>query len=195
MAKKKETMDAQKQEMLGSKASGHAENSKGFSSVSGMPTKNREHKEIRETAQKVRKVKVVKPKILTVSGKRKTAIAKATIREGNGRIRINKKPIETYSFFRRLVLSEPFKIAEGILKDDLKKYDIDVTVVSGGTEAQIDAARLAIARALVAFTQNAELKSAFLGYDRTLLVADVRRKEMRKPGDSKARARRQTSYR
>lgn len=145
--------------------------------------------------EKAKKVRVVKPKIITVTGKRKTAIAKATIREGKGDVRINHKPIDTLSHLRKLMILEPFRIAEDVLKEDLKKIDIDVKVVSGGTEAQIEAARLAIARALVAYTGNAQLKSAFLGYDRALLVADVRRKEMRKPGDSKARARRQTSYR
>ena len=93
------------------------------------------------------------------------------------------------------MILEPIRIAEEILKDDLKKIDIEVRIISGGTESQIEAARLAIARALVAYTGNTQLKSAFLAYDRAMIVADVRRKEMRKPGDSKARARRQTSYR
>ena len=44
-------------------------------------------------------------------------------------------------------------------------------------------------------TKSAELKKAFLSYDRGLLVADTRRKETYKPGDSKARAKRQKSYR
>lgn len=143
----------------------------------------------------VKKAKVVKAKILTVTGKRKTAVARATIREGNGDIRINHKPLSTLNNLRRLSILEPIRIAEDVIKDNMKKIDIDVNVSSGGTESQIEASRLAIARALVAYTQNAELKSAFLAYDRTLIVADVRRKEMRKPGDSKARARRQTSYR
>jgi len=148
-----------------------------------------------ETKKVPKKVKVVKPKVLTVTGKRKTAIAKATIRAGNGSVRINHKPIETLNHLRKLMILEPFRIAEEIMKDDLKKVDIDVRVISGGTESQIEAARLAIARALVAYSQNPELRTAFLNYDRALIVADVRRKEMRKPGDSKARARRQTSYR
>ena len=147
----------------------------------------------KETPEK--KVKIATPKILVVTGKRKTAIAKASIREGKGEIRINKRPLETYPVFRRLVVSEPLKIAESILKDELKKIDISVKIVSGGSESQMEAARLAIARGLVAWTENNDLKTAFLNYDRALLIADVRRKEMRKPGDSKARARRQTSYR
>jgi small subunit ribosomal protein S9 len=132
---------------------------------------------------------------IVVSGKRKTAVAKATIGPGTGTIKINKKPIETFSFFRRLALLEPLRIAEDVLKEKAKTYDITVVVTGGGSESQVDASRLAIARALVAFTQSPELKNAYVNYDRSLLVADVRRKEQRKPGDSKARAKRQKSYR
>ena len=135
-----------------------------------------------------------KPKLnLTVSGKRKTAIAKATIKAGTGLIRVNKKPLELYSQFQKLTLMEPIMIAEDVLKH--KNFDIDVNVKGGGSESQAEAARLAIAKSIIAFTKSAELKSAYLAYDRSLLVADVRRKEMYKPGDSRARASRQKSYR
>ena len=143
--------------------------------------------EKRESRKKIR--------ILTISGKRKTSIAKATIREGKGMIRINKMPLETYPFLRKIYLSEPLRIAEEVIGDKLKTVNIDVNVKGGGNESQTEASRLAIARVLVEYLGGAELKAAFLKYDRSLLVADVRRKEMRKPGDSKARARRQTSYR
>jgi small subunit ribosomal protein S9 len=143
--------------------------------------------------KKVKEIKEAKPKIITISGKRKTAIAKATIKAGTGHIRVNKKPIELYPLFQKLTLLEPLRIADDILKED--KFDIEVNVKGGGVESQAEAARLSIAKALVAFTKSPELKSAFLAYDRSLLVADVRRKEMYKPGDSKARASRQKSYR
>lgn len=136
-----------------------------------------------------------KVKAITVTGKRKTAVAKATIKEGKGEIRINKKPIEALSFMRKVYLSEPLRIYENVMKNSVNNVDINVNVVGGGSESQVEASRLAIARSLVEFTRSKELKSAFTSYDRSLLVADVRRKEMRKPGDSKARARRQTSYR
>ena len=134
-------------------------------------------------------------KIIIVSGKRKTSVAKATIKEGTGIIKVNKRPIETYSFFRRLALLEPLRLADEILKEKSKSYDIDVIISGGGVESQIGAARLAIARAILAFTKSPELRNTYIGYDRSLLVADVRRKEQRKPGDSKARAKRQKSYR
>ena len=131
-------------------------------------------------------------KIIT-SGKRKTAIAKAVTTEGNGKITINGKPYETLHVFDRLKIEEPIRIAKNILgKTD---FNISVKVKGGGEKGQIEAARIAISRAIVAFTENKEVERAFLDYDRNLLVADVRRKESYKPGDSKARRKRQTSYR
>lgn len=132
-------------------------------------------------------------KDIVVSGKRKTAIAKAAIREGTGKILVNKEPVAHLSFLRKLALEEPIRIAQN--NGVAINFDIKVNVRGGGVESQIEASRLAIARAILLFTKNAELKRAFLSYDRGLLVADVRRKEARKPGDSRARAARQKSYR
>ncbi|MEM4152973.1 MAG: 30S ribosomal protein S9 [Candidatus Pacearchaeota archaeon] len=132
-------------------------------------------------------------KMIVVGGTKKESVARATIKEGTGIVKINKKPIELFNNIHKLSLSEPLVIAQDVLKAN--NWNIDVSVRGGGIESQIDAARLAIARALVAFTKSAELKNAFLKYDRMLLVADTRRKEMRKPNDSKARAARQKSYR
>jgi len=130
---------------------------------------------------------------LTVSGKRKTAIAKATISNGNGMILINKIPVDNLDFFKKLTINEPIEISKKILGNF--KFDISVNVKGGGTESQIEASRLAIARVLVEFTKNDELKKAFIDYDKNLLVADTRRKEPNKPGDSKARKKRQKSFR
>ena len=131
-------------------------------------------------------------KIIT-SGKRKTAIARAVTTEGNGKITINGKPYETLQMFDRLKIEEPIRIAKNILgKID---FSIAVKVRGGGEKGQIEAARVAISRAIIAFTGNKDVERAFLDYDRNLLVADVRRKEAYKPGDSKARRKRQTSYR
>ncbi len=131
---------------------------------------------------------------IIASGKRKTAIARATITSGTGNVKINKKPISQLSFLRRLMIEEPLRISEQLLKTK-PAFDIFVNVQGGGVESQIEASRLAIARAILAFTKNAELKRAFSNYDRNLLVADVRHKEQYKPNDSKARAKRQKSYR
>ncbi len=137
----------------------------------------------------------IKKKILVVSGKRKRSIAKATIQEGNGKVTINKKPIETFNHFQALSLKEPIIIAKDVLGEKADSVSMVVIVSGGGAESQIEASRLAIARAFVAWFKEASLKTAFLKYDRMLLVADTRRKESRKPNDSKARAARQKSYR
>lgn len=132
-------------------------------------------------------------KNLVVSGKRKTAVAKATIKTGEGKVWINKIPYENLDFFRKLAIQEPLEIAKKVLGDF--KFDISVTTSGGGTDGQIFAARLSIAKALVEFTKSDDLKKAFARYDKNLLVADTRRKEPYKPGDSKARRSRQKSFR
>lgn len=127
------------------------------------------------------------------SGKRKTAVARAVIIEGNGRVTINKKNINGLNIFDKLKMMEPLRIAEAVLgKLD---FNGEITVRSGGEKGQIEASRLALAKGIVKFTDSAELRKAFLEYDRNLLVADIRRKETYKPGDSKARSKRQKSYR
>lgn len=130
---------------------------------------------------------------LVVSGKRKTAIAKATIEAGRGVVTFNSRPLSYLSDLQRLEISEPLVIA----KDILGKLDFDIAlnVRGGGTACQVEAGRLAIAKAIVEFSKSEDVKNAFLGYDRNMLVADTRRKEACKPGDSKARANRQTSFR
>jgi len=137
--------------------------------------------------------------IKNVSGKRKRAVAKASIKDGNGKVIINKKPYELMEMFNRMRIEEPLRIAKETIGEI--KFDIEVKVRGGGKEGQVEASRLAIARALVQAMKEQDakkaelLKKAYLSYDRNLLIADVRRKEMYKPGDSKARAKRQKSYR
>ncbi len=131
-------------------------------------------------------------KVVVTSGKRKTAIAKAVVRPGVGRVRINKIPVEILQpEMARMKIIEPLIIA----KDLAKQVDIDVTVRGGGFMGQAEAARTAIARGLVEFSGDEELRKAFLEYDRTLLVNDVRRKLPKIQGGRGARKRRQTSYR
>ena len=128
-----------------------------------------------------------------VSGKRKSAVAKATITEGNGNITINKKPLSFLTKLQQLEINEPLIIAKEVLGD--LRFNISVNVRSGGSASQIEASRLAIAKAIVEFTKDENVKNAFLAYDRNLLIADTRRKEACKPGDSKARSMRQSSKR
>lgn len=130
-------------------------------------------------------------KVIHCSGKRKRAIARATLREGRGIVRINNQPLDVFEpVIARMRLQEPLMLAG----DAIKGVNIDVNVTGGGIMSQAEAARLAIARALVEYDKK--LEKPFLEYDRWLLVADVRRKEPKKPRThGKARAKRQKSYR
>ncbi|HIG52338.1 TPA: 30S ribosomal protein S9 [Candidatus Pacearchaeota archaeon] len=132
-------------------------------------------------------------KELVVTGKRKTSVAKVRIKKGTGQVLINNIPYANLPTLRKLSISEPIKISENFLGDF--NFDISINTIGGGKESQIQAARLGIARAVIKFTENLELREAFVKYDRHLLVADTRRKEQYKPGDSKARAKRQSSKR
>ncbi|MGZ4857268.1 MAG: 30S ribosomal protein S9 [Methanobacteriaceae archaeon] len=131
-------------------------------------------------------------KVIHTSGKRKTAIARGKLKKGKGRVRINKQPVELYQpELARLKIYEPLTLAEDILK----KVDIDVKVTGGGVMGQAEAARMVIAKGLVQWTGDMELKEKFSHYDRTMLVGDPRRSEPKKYGGRGARARRQKSYR
>ena len=140
-----------------------------------------------------------KKQAVQTSGKRKTAVARATVREGKGRIRVNSKPIHIMEpeLARRKAL-EPVQIAEAMNR--LSTVDITVDVAGGGIMGQVDAVRTAIARGLVHFNDGAvgidkELRDEFLRFDRTLLVNDPRRKEPKHQMGRGARKKWQKSYR
>jgi small subunit ribosomal protein S9 len=131
-------------------------------------------------------------KIIHTSGTRKTARARATLHEGNGRVKVNNIDLNVFTpELARMKIMEPLLLAPEVAQ----KVNIDVNIHGGGSISGADAARLAVSKALVAYSGKAVLKQQFLDYDRTLLVADVRVKEVCKPNDSKARAKRQKSYR
>ena len=138
--------------------------------------------------------------IVQTFGKKKNAIAVATVKKGTGVIRVNSKPIN-------LVDPEPLriKVYEPILLlggQRFKTLNIRVRVSGGGASNQIMAIRQAISKGIVAYAQKYEdeqtkrqLKETLLQYDRNLLVADQRRCEPKKYGGPGARARYQKSYR
>ncbi len=131
-------------------------------------------------------------KIITSSGKKKTAIARATVKKGNGRVRINKKPLDIFDpEFARLKILEAVMLAGDAAED----VDIDVVVKGGGIIGQANAARTAIARGIVDWTSDTDLKDTYMAYDRNLLVNDSRQKETKKFGGPGARAKYQKSYR
>ncbi|MBW9221645.1 30S ribosomal protein S9 [Methanothermococcus sp. SCGC AD-155-C09] len=133
-------------------------------------------------------------KVVHTVGKRKTSIARATAKEGKGRIRINKKPIEIIEpRYINMKLMEPVILAG----EAINSMDVDIVVEGGGISSQMDAARTALGKAIVEYTGSMEIKERFLDYDRTILVSDARRTEPHKPSRSTKgpRAKRQKSYR
>ena len=110
----------------------------------------------------------------TSVGKRRLAIARALVTPGKGNVKINSVPIAIWSNEPlRLWVKEPLSIA-GELSNTV---DIDVNIKSGGTVGQAEAARMAIAKGLVKYSNDKTLKAKFLEYDRNLLVYDPRRNE------------------
>jgi small subunit ribosomal protein S9 len=135
---------------------------------------------------------VAKKRVLLLSGKRKTAIARVTVHPGKGRVRISNIPIEIYQpEVAREKIREPLLLTGDAWKD----VDIAVKVRGGGFMGQAEAARMAVARAIVEWTKSHEIKRILTDYDRTMLAGDPRRTEPKKFGGPSARTRRQKSYR
>ena len=132
-------------------------------------------------------------KVLVVSGKRKTAVARAIVKPGVGRVRINKTPIEIYEpEIAREKIMEPLLQAGS---DIWKQVDMDVKTSGGGYMGQAEAARMAVTNALLKWTKSSHLRTVFTEYDRTMIVGDSRSKESKKFGGPGARAKEQKSYR
>ena len=131
-------------------------------------------------------------KAIVASGKRKTAVARATLRKGRGIVRVNSVPVEILPHeLARMKVLEPLKLAG----KKVESIDIEVKVSGGGVMGQADAVRTAIARGLVHYLNDSDLESLFRDYDRTLIVPDTRRKLPKKPLGRGARKKRQKSYR
>ncbi|MDE0857032.1 MAG: 30S ribosomal protein S9 [Euryarchaeota archaeon] len=133
------------------------------------------------------------------SGKRKTAVARASLKAGKGRVRVNSAPIEILSpSLARRKAMEPLIIADAMKR--LSKVDISITTLGGGIMGQTDAIRTAIARGLVHYNGgkegiDEELRDEYLRFDRSLLVNDPRRKEAKHQLGRGARRKKQKSYR
>ncbi len=134
--------------------------------------------------------------IVNTSGKRKTAIARASISKGTGKIKINSITLETYGTkLVRMKINEVLVIASNYVNID--KIDIKVKVEGGGFMGQMDAVISAIARGLVEWSKDEKLHNAYLEYDRTIIAGDHRQTEPHKPSQSRKgpRHKRQKSYR
>ncbi len=131
-------------------------------------------------------------KIINTSGKRKTAVARATFKAGKGRIRINSIPLEIYGTeLARMKISEPLTL----LPKAMEGVDATIEVNGGGVTGQAEAVRTALARGILLWHNDPKVKDLYLGYDRTLLVNDSRQKESKKPHGRGARKKFQKSYR
>lgn len=127
-----------------------------------------------------------------VSGSRKKAIARTTVKKGTGQVRINSKLLSVYGTeLTRMKIKEPLVIAGDLANN----YDYNIKVMGGGVMGQAEAARLTIAKGLVKITGDEDLRKKFLAYDRHLLIADSRQTEPQKPCRSSARKSKQTSKR
>ena len=132
------------------------------------------------------------PTVVLATGKRKAAVARATVRKGSGCVRFNERPLELVEpELIRLKVQEPLLM----VGDRAKSLDISVQAAGGGLVGQASAARTAVARGLIAWLKDDQLKEMFKHYDRSLLVNDPRRKLPKRPGGRGARKRRQKSYR
>lgn len=130
---------------------------------------------------------MAKEKIVLATGKRKTAVAKARVKAGTGRITINDVPLDLWQpEYLRLKIREPLMLAG----DVIQTVDISVNAKHGGISSQTDAIRQAISKGLVEFLNDQKLKKIYLDFDRNLLVYDPRRTEPHKPSRSRKGARR-----
>jgi len=126
--------------------------------------------------------------VINALGRRKAAIARVYVKEGSGKIVINKREIETYF---------PSSLLQYVVKQPLNKlgvtelYDITITLQGGGYKGQSEAARLGIARALVKIKPEDKPALRAEGF----MTRDPREVERKKPGRPKARKRFQFSKR
>lgn len=152
----------------------------------------KKEKVAKEKAKKAVEKKPKKEKVAHARGKRKRSIARATIKSGKGNVRINKLSVGALTNeYERELLLEPLRIAG----DVSKTIDVNVYVIGGGRMGQVQAARNAISKALVEYTNDDGLKKKLLETDHSLLIEDARKVEPKKYLGRKARARFQKSYR
>jgi len=146
----------------------------------------------KKTKRKKKAAKKPAKKVIVARGKRKESVARATIREGKGVIRVNSRNIASYTnpYMREIV-----REALQYVGPEANTVDISVNVSGGGVMGQAQAARTAIANALAMYFEDLNLKEKFIEIDRSLVIEDIRRVEPKKYRGPKARARFQKSYR
>ncbi|MCS6989357.1 MAG: 30S ribosomal protein S9 [Chloroherpetonaceae bacterium] len=126
--------------------------------------------------------------LLNATGRRKTSVARVFLKPGTGNITINGRSLENY--FPNPILRED-AIKALMVTDNLGKFDAQINVQGGGVSGQAGAVRLAIARAILEYDENARATLRKEG----LLTRDPRMVERKKYGRRKARRRFQFSKR
>ncbi|HWW39212.1 MULTISPECIES: 30S ribosomal protein S9 [Pedobacter] len=126
--------------------------------------------------------------VTNTSGRRKTAVARIYLKEGNGTITVNGKDHKVYfpTLPLQYIVNQSLEVSETV-----GQYDITVNVAGGGVKGQAEAVRLAIAKAIVEL--DAEKKPALRA--KGLMTRDMRMVERKKPGRKKARKKFQFSKR
>lgn len=122
-------------------------------------------------------------------GRRKSATARARLMKGKGSLTINDKPAAEYLDDNKTLLAEVTDPLAAVGKQ--KDYDITIRVSGGGTSGQVDAIKLAIAKALT--VEHADLRPILKKAE--LLRRDPREKERKHYGLRSARKREQYSKR
>ena len=126
--------------------------------------------------------------VTNTSGRRKTAVARIYLKDGNGTITVNGKDHKEYfpTLPLQYIVNQSLEVSEST-----GKYDVTVNVNGGGVKGQAEAVRLAIAKAIVEL--DAEKKPALRA--KGLMTRDMRMVERKKPGRKKARKKFQFSKR
>lgn len=131
--------------------------------------------------------------VIITHARRKMARAKCIITPGKGRVFVNDLPLEIIPIeVVRMKIMEPLLLAGDKISSSI---DAKIYMEGGGVMGQADAARMALARALVKFTGNRELLEIYKVYDRTMLAGDPRQTESEKWMRYSARRWRQKAYR
>ncbi len=126
--------------------------------------------------------------VINTIGRRKAAVARVVLKEGSGKITVNKRDVAEFFTVPTLLykVNQPFELTE-----TTGKYDVVVNVQGGGITGQAEAIRLGISRALVDISED--MKPALKA--KSLLTRDPRMVERKKPGQKKARKKFQFSKR
>jgi small subunit ribosomal protein S9 len=132
-------------------------------------------------------------KTYNVKASRKTAKARAVIKSGSGKIRVNKNSLDAFvKGYKKSAILEPTHVAA----DEFKKFDYFVNVSGGGVSGQVQAVRSCISKGiLLANGSKKVLRDKLVKYNRYFLIDDVRNTEPKKQLGRGARKMKQKSKR